>query len=495
MSDILSVENIAKLERYRILEADITRKPFDRFVEMLEIDADLFVGTNQISQWAPTEAGQAEAFAEAFADWFRWTPSHGWLFFNRLTGSFQETFAESLAKTGVRRLAYHRQDMRGAADYKSAEQFARACQSNRSLEAVLSIARDLSGIRADDADFDANPELLNCQGVTIDLSGQNPERPTTPADAFTRSTGTRPVEGETPVFDGFLAEITLARADLAAWLLRWFAYCLTGNTAAPFFVNFWGGGRNGKGALLRLMRYIAGSYGITVSTRVVLDTGSLSGPRPDLVALNGPRLGEVAEIPPGLLAIGPVKQITGGDPMTADRKHRDPIEFVPQIKLTLVSNHRLEVRHVDIATARRFRLVPFQFTVPEGREDPKLEDRLKAEAPQILARLIREASIYLQTPGPRGFPECPTIETASADYLAGEDLVGRFLEERTVKTGHAAAGSLYRAFVEWTEAEGLTRPPSPRTFAEELAGRGIEKKRSASGNFYQGVSFLPDDPV
>jgi putative DNA primase/helicase len=203
----------------------------------------------------------------------------------------------------------------------------------------------------------------------------------------------------------------------------------------------------------------------------------------------GPRLGIIDEVPPGKLSVEVVKRLTGGDAFRAARKFQDDVEFKPRIKLTLASQHRLELQRVDVAMVRRFRLVPFGFTIPEGQENPGLERDLASEAPAILARLIDEAREYLRDPAPRNFPKSETIDGASREYVADEDLIQRFVDARCTRVGSEKSSILYSAFVAWANYEGITKPWGPRTFGEALVSKGFERMHTVYGNFYKGLSM------
>lgn len=461
-------------ERAAALRADVVRK----------------LAANPISNFPANESGQSEAFAFYCAPAVSFTPGRGWLVFDPVDCPWVAEGAEAIVFAVLDDLARARFDLRAVdpADQKDALSFARAAVSFRGIRSVAELAKRSPALYRVAGTFDADPVLLNCCGLAVNLE-TGEIRDALPSDFFTMTTGCRPVDGPTPIFDDFMRQVSCGRPDVVAWLLRWFGYALTGTMDTPFFTNLWGGGRNGKGALTRLIRFIFGSYAIEVSPSVVIDDGRSSGPRPDICDLMGPRLGIIDEVPPGKLSVEVVKRLTGGDSFRAARKFQDDIEFRPRIKLTLASNNRLELQRVDVATVRRFRLVPFGFTIPEGQENPGLEKALASEAPAILARLIDEAREYLRDPAPRNFPKSETIDGASKEYVADEDLIQRFVDARCIRVGSEKSSILYSAFVAWANDEGLVHPWGPRAFGEGLVSKGFERSHTAFGNFYQGLSI------
>ncbi|WP_202966342.1 hypothetical protein, partial [Treponema endosymbiont of Eucomonympha sp.] len=128
----------------------------------------------------------------------------------------------------------------------------------RGINAVLTLLGDT--LYAKHAEFDKLPYMLNCAGIAVDLrTGKS--RPATPADRFSQSTNCRPEAGETPVFDSFFDWVTNKNKQLAAWIMRWCGYSMTGEMSEQVFVDMFGEtGGNGKGALCRTIAAIMGDY-------------------------------------------------------------------------------------------------------------------------------------------------------------------------------------------------------------------------------------------
>ena len=57
------------------------------------------------------------------------------------------------------------------------------------------------------------------------------------------------------------------------FLKSWFGYCLTGDTAEQKMVVLYGKGRNGKGVLVNVASWIAGSYADQIPIESFLDSG------------------------------------------------------------------------------------------------------------------------------------------------------------------------------------------------------------------------------
>ncbi len=80
------------------------------------------------------------------------------------------------------------------------------------------------------------------------------------------------------------------------------------------------------------------------------------------------------------------------------------------------------------------------------------------------------------------------------EYQAASDVLGRFLEERTIANPHSTvrARELFTAWTAWCHASG-EQPGTEKAFAESLANRGYAKKRTSAGQAYQGLMLAGND--
>jgi phage/plasmid-associated DNA primase len=146
------------------------------------------------------------------------------------------------------------------------------------------------------SEFDNDPLLLNCQGLAVNLA-TGESRPATRDDRFLKTTGFRPEKMKTPAFDKFMKWATMNRADLAAWIMRLFGYCLTGLTTFEVFVNFHGTGRNGKGTVIHLMQRIMGDYQLELPLSAIILEQRESRRPFDLADLPGRRMAVISDVP------------------------------------------------------------------------------------------------------------------------------------------------------------------------------------------------------
>jgi putative DNA primase/helicase len=101
-----------------------------------------------------------------------------------------------------------------------------------------------------------------------------------------------------------------------------------------------------------------------------------------LAGLQGARLVVGSELPAGKTwdeAV--IKDLTGGDVVSARFMRGDFFDFKPQLTLMIAGNNQPSFRGVDEALRARVVLVPFTVTIPPEKRDPDLGEKLKAEAP------------------------------------------------------------------------------------------------------------------
>jgi putative DNA primase/helicase len=208
--------------------------------------------------------------------------------------------------------------------------------------------------------------------------------------------------------------------------------------------------------------------------------------------LRGARLVTASETEEGRAwAESRIKQLTGGDPITARFMKKDFFTFRPQFKLVIIGNHRPVLNTVDEAARRRFAIVPFT-RKPEA-PDPELEQKLKDEWPGILRWAIEGCLIWQKDGLVR--PEIVLAETAS--YFDDQDLAGQWLrDECDLEPGNSykweRSEDLFNSWSRYATEAG-ERAGTKRAFSDLLEGRGIARKRSPKARGFQGIKLLNKD--
>jgi putative DNA primase/helicase len=340
--------------------------------------------------------------------------------------------------------------------------------------------------------WDSDPMLLGTPAGTVDLR-TGLLRPGNPADGITKATAIAPADGDDcPLWHRFLEEVTGGDQAMIRFLQQWAGYALTGLTHEHALVFIFGPGRNGKSVLLNVLTGILGSYAVTAA----MDTFTAAGSgkhTTDLAILKGARLVTSSETEEGQAwAESRIKQMTGGDPITARFMRRDPFTFLPQFKLTITGNYQPVLRNVGEATRRRFNIIPFTRT-PEA-PDQHLEEKLRAEWPGILRWMIEGCLDWQQN----GLVRPQSVQEASNEYFSEQDVLGQWLaEECEVDPSKSymqeTTSALYQAWSTYAQRSGET-PGSKRAFTDRLKQRGLVPFRHSFARGFQGIRLRSPYP-
>lgn len=442
------------------------------------------IGPNDIdlSAYQPTEDGIALAFEAKFAGhlrydhnagaWFEWTGARWKREETQLAFHWCRTVARDL-------VAVHE-------DAKAAITMARAA-SARGVEALARAARAFA---VTSAVWDTQPFLLGTPDGTVDLSaGQM--RAASQDDCITRLTAVAPAETpDCPLWDQFLWDATGGDREMIRFLRAWCGYCLTGDTREHALVFVYGPGGNGKSVFLNTITGILGDYANAAAMETFTATSVDRHPT-DLAMLRGARLVTASETEEGRpWAEARIKQLTGGDAVTARFMRQDFFTYKPHFKLTIVGNHMPVLHSVDDAMRRRFNVVGF--TRKPQAPDPQLEAKLRAEWPAILRWAIDGCLDWQMN----GLPRPEAVLSATEEYFREQDVLGQFLETCCIVAPdrEEVGEALFGAWMDFAKRAGEDAGSGKR-FASVLQKRGFQRCRDPKGTRnqrgFRGLELRP----
>jgi putative DNA primase/helicase len=254
-------------------------------------------------------------FVAAWGKWFRWDGAR-WRQDDTL-------YAYDLARLVCREAAA---ECNGSGNAKA------AIASAKAVAAVERLARADRRTAATIDQWDRDPMLLNTPAGVVDLRTGD-MRPHRAEDFMTKITAIAP-GGECPLFLAFLDRITRSDREIVAYLQRVFGYALTGLTREHALFFAYGTGANGKSVLLSTVAGILGDYHRTAPIETFTAANGERHPT-DLAGLRGARLVSATETEEGRRwAESRVKQLTGGDIISARFMRQDFFEFLPAFKLS-----------------------------------------------------------------------------------------------------------------------------------------------------------------
>lgn len=434
----------------------------------------------------PGDLGNAELFCELHAERLRYVKERRrWLAWDAgrwrpdTTGT-----AERAAKSTARELLRRAAELDGD-EQKRAAKRALTSQSEPRIRAMLNLASTEPAIVLAAEELDADPYLFGCGNGTLDLrSGELCEAH--PRELISAGTDVPydPALG-CPRWLRFLEEVFRGDDELIGFVRRFCGYALTGDTREHVLAVAHGTGANGKTTFVEVVKRVLGELATTASFDSFARSRGDRGPRNDLARLHRARLVIAAESGEGRrLDEATVKQLTGGDTVTARFLYGEHFEFRPQFKLCLVTNHRPRVDGDDDAIWRRLRLVPFEECFL-GREDRELSAKLEAELPGILAWAVDGCLEWQRD----GLGQADAVERATNEYRQDEDVLGAFLAERCeLGSGETTAVALRESYDDYCHELG-EKPLAANVLGRRLARRGIKVERRASNRrMYVGVS-------
>ncbi|MEV0131373.1 phage/plasmid primase, P4 family [Dactylosporangium sp. NPDC050688] len=443
------------------------------------------------ADWGPTEDGLAQAFLAGHGDELRYCPSAGrWLRWAQYRWVWDEAdlhwqYVLKLARQLPRSGRWRR--------------FHGKALSASGVAGVARLARTSPSVTVSLDELDAHPYELNTPSGIVDLRTGS-VRPADRMQLHTRSTAVGPdADRRGEVFERFLDDTFGDDAEMRTYVQRLVGVAAIGTVLEQVLPFAHGDGADGKSTLFGAVMHALGigstGYAIAASSDLLIQRPHADHPT-ELAQLAGARLVVCSELDEGQrFAESRIKLLTGGDLIPARFIRGDWFTFRPSHTLILLGNHRPEARSGGPGLWRRLRLLPFAHTVPEERQDPHLPERLREEAPAILAWIVQGAVAYLRD-GP-GEPE--SIRAATAAYAREQDSVARFVGdccEVAVERPavHVATGELRTAYERWC-AENDETPTTPKVLTQRLHRLGVISSRGAKGvRRYEGIALRAEPP-
>jgi putative DNA primase/helicase len=350
--------------------------------------------------------------------------------------------------------------------------------------------------------FDTHPWLLPCKnGLTYDLrTGEL--RESRREDLLTRCApvAASRVPVPHPKWDQMLDLVMNGDPEMVRYLRQCLGLLLTGDVSEKCFW-FWVGETNrGKTTVLAVLAGLLGDFAYKIPLRAVLSRRNEMTIRHDLAGLRGIRLAYAEEFKPGdVLDVGIIKDITGGDRITADRKGEANETFPLTAKLIIGTNDLPELRDLDSAIRGRVRVLPFLVDIPAEmrtlglplRSVAEVVDDVLEEAPGILQDLVAAVREWLEADGKLRMPM--GVIDATAVYLNSQDQLVEWMDACCVRDGTTER----RPFAEWywsflVQSDRDEKGVSTQWFGRELARHAFVKHADYKGKYYTGPALKPE---
>ena len=312
--------------------------------------------------------------------------------------------------------------------------------------------------------LDLNPNLVCCYNGVIDLKNKE-FREGKPSDMCSLSTNINyreDLSDNTIIeeIDDFFYKL-FPHESQRDYMLNHLASVFYGTTSNQSFNYYIGGGSNGKSLLVDLMKYVMGDYKGSVPLQLITQKRpNIGGTSSEVMALRGVRYAVIQEPSKNdTINEGVMKELTGGDPLTARGLYKEAVTFKPMFDLAICANVFVNITSNDHGTWRRIKVVEFgsQF-VDEGvceedyifKKDKNLDKKFDAWKEYLLYKLIQ---IAFQNEGKVGV--FSMVQSATERYRISQDKVGQYINDMIVPSDADDAlvlkTSLSKSFKEWCE--------------------------------------------
>jgi putative DNA primase/helicase len=443
-----------------------------------------------------TDLGNSERFIRQYGHNLRYCVEEGTYYLWSQTRWGKDTLksVQEPAKKTVRRM-YRELELEPDGDKrKLLFKFIQTSESERSLNAIVNVARTNKNIAISASRFDTQLHLLNCKNGTIDLRTGRLQ-PHDRADLIRKQS---PVlfdpYAQSEAWNRFLDECTRGDLEVQAFLRRAVGYTLFGDPREQVIFMVHGPGATGKSTFISAVMNVLGDYGATADFTTFLKKDRVSGgPSDDIANLAGARLVTSIEVDDGKqLAQALVKQLTGGDMIRARHLYQSSFEFKPQFTLWLVCNHAPVVPHDDDAIWRRILRLPFENVIPPDLRDKNLKAVLtdSSGAQAILAWAVQGCVEWYQA----GLQVPTSVTRATESYKKLSNPLAAFVADECKLIGSAftAVSDLRHAYDLWCAENAERNVLNRNQFTDALRDLGCTPGLRSNKRGWNGIALRSD---
>lgn len=453
------------------------------------------------------DEGNAQCIAKLYAGRFLYSEALGWLHYTgthwatagaeaALDRAIVDTLLERIKAAGQK---YFQDVVAAEGDQeaiKDAEKERRAieaaCIPNKGrVQGAEYLFKSL--VHVSPADFDAEPNLLNCKNGVVDLrTGELMAHD--PSQRFMHCTSVDYRPAADPRMWVSWLSCAVNSPELTDWLQLAVGYSLTGHTREEVLFYIFGPPRAGKGVFTETLLALLGSplaKEINFSTFTAQRTGDSQNF--DLAPLKPCRFVAASESNAyERFNEAKVKAITGGNDIYCAFKHKTHFNYRPQFKVWLSSNQPVNADPDDDAVWGRIRLIEFPHSHLDN-EDKLLKERLRERAALegLLAWAVQGAMRWYALSS-KGLGESPSGLQLKGRQRETLDAVGMWIEECCELGAHhfTASSTLYRSYEEWCKANGVEQKRN-KGFGLALERKGFTAARQrVSGKLTRGFHGL-----
>lgn len=336
-------------------------------------------------------------------------------------------------------------------------------------------------------DFDRDDMLINVANGYIDLTSRELYKHDI-NKMFSQITNTDYTEKMQPaVWLDFLNDIFAGDKAVIRYIQKALGYSLTGSTREQIMFILFGKGRNGKSIFVETIAEILGDYSNNMQAKSLMVKKN-DNVNTDIARLSKARFVTSSEPNEGFrFDEGLIKQLTGGDKVTARFLYTEEFEYTPKFKIWVSTNHKPIIRGTDDGIWRRLVLIPFDVQIPEEKVDKDLKYKLLREAPAILNWMAEGAYMWMQ----EGLAMPEKLKEAVQKYRNEMDTLGQFIEDccKVDKNISEKVSNLHQAYKTWSNDNlTSTKVLGMKSFSQKMEERFVKESRR-DANYFIGIEI------
>lgn len=313
------------------------------------------------------------AYCGALGGWFAWD--------GEVWGSDAESQVMRWAMETARAMTEEAAFIEDPDDLKAFKSFARASSNAGKLNAMMDLARTMTGVEVSANKFDADPAQLVCGNGTLVLGEEVTFRANLPSDYNTHRTETKFVAGAThKLWTNYLNKF-LPDEEIRDWVQTIVGYSLLGDNPEQLLIVCQGETGSGKTTFAEAIMAALGRYAGPLEASV-LRGSSDDKPRPDIIKAIARRIVVAEELSEFQhLHVDQAKRITGAGTLSARGMNSNSfVERRAAFTAFLMTNETPTIEGGDAALRNRLLVIPFDVQEPRTQKGAKIRDRIVTEA-------------------------------------------------------------------------------------------------------------------
>jgi len=444
-----------------------------------------------------TDLGNCERLVDAYAGRIKYNnTSKSWFIWSgKYWKNDEKNYIMQMAKKTVRKMYDEAQKLDDASKRTDLIKHAVKSESHSQIMDMIRLAKAEPQISAIQSEFDKDSYLINLQNGIYNLK-TNEFMEHNSELMLTRCSGVEYEEdAHCYLFEDSLFTIFDDNIELIEYVQRAMGLTLCGAHLEEILFFCHGAGKNGKSVFFNVMKLVFGDYFQKAPTEMLMLKQQEGIPN-DIAQLPGARLVVAEELPENRsLNENKIKNLTGGDTISARFLHKDYFTFQPTHTMWIYGNHKPIIKGTDEGIWRRISLIPFTVTIPESKRRPQHElmKDFELEKNGIFQWILHGWKEYQRI----GLNPPDIVQNAVKIYRSEQDGLGEFVNECCVMEGPGdivTASDLWVKYLEWCKASATT-PYTKKRFYSKIDGQnGVTSFNGArNAKMFRGIKLNNDN--